>query len=68
MVNVGDDEFGEKVDNVGEVETAMEVVSLLILIHNFSEKCTSLIVSGSRLGSSPFMCFWLFVSLHSSVV
>ena len=32
VVNVGDEEFGEKVDNVGEVETAMEVVSLLMLM------------------------------------
>lgn len=32
VVNVGDEELGEKVDNVGEVETAMEVVSLLIFM------------------------------------
>lgn len=32
VVNVGDEELGEKVDNVGEVETAMEMVSLLILM------------------------------------
>lgn len=32
VVNVGDEELGEKVDSVGEVETAIEVVSLLILM------------------------------------
>ena len=32
VVNVGDEEFGEKVDNVGEVATAMDVVSLEILM------------------------------------
>lgn len=30
--NVGEEELGEKVDKVGEVVTAMEVVSLLILM------------------------------------
>lgn len=32
VVNVGDVELGEKVDNVGEVLTAMEVVSLLMFM------------------------------------